>query len=106
MKNHTYFVVFLLSRLAAILMFDYLVWKRKHLQQFVDLCGFESNLDILASKDTPPPSRSCVLPNTVCKRVSTDMFLISITVYSLLEVIYCGLYIIDEVRTTLTRATL
>jgi len=42
MKNHTYFVIFLFSRLAAILMFDYLVWKRKHFQQLVDLYGFEN----------------------------------------------------------------
>jgi hypothetical protein len=81
-------------------MFDYLVWKRKYLQQFVDIYGFEiSNLD-LALKDTLP-SRSCVLPDTVCKRISTDMFLVSITVWSHMDVIWCGQAIIHEVRSVL-----
>jgi hypothetical protein len=106
MKNHTYFVVFIFSYFAGILMFDYLAWKRKNLQQFVDLYSFDiSNLD-LALKDTPLPSRSCVLPDTICKRVSTDMFLVSITVWSPVEVIFCGQLIIDEVRTMLRRTTL
>jgi hypothetical protein len=75
-------------------MFDYLAWKRKRLQQFVDLYGFEiSNLDLLALKDTPLPSRSCVLPDVVCKRISADMFLVSITVFSLLEVMLCTAYV-------------
>jgi hypothetical protein len=69
-------------------MFDYLAWNCKHLQQFVDLSSFEiSDLDLLALKDTPPPSRSCVLPNTICKYFSGDMFLVSITVWSPVQLI-------------------
>jgi hypothetical protein len=83
-----YFVVFVFSYFAGIFMFNYLAWKREHLQQFVDLYGFEmSNLDLLALKDTPHPSHSCVLPDTICKRVSADMFLVSIIVWSSMEVI-------------------
>jgi hypothetical protein len=80
-------------------MFDYLAWKRKHLQQFVDLYGFEiSDLDLLALKDTPPRSRSCVLPDTICKRISGDMFLVSITVWSLVEFILCANLMLGGVR--------
>ena len=90
MKNHTYFVIFIFSYFVVVLMFDYLAWKRKHLQQFVDLSGFEiSDLDILLLKDTPPPSRSCALPDIICERISGDMFLVSITVWSLVELILC-----------------
>ena len=87
MKNHTYFVIFLFSRVAVISVFNYLAWKRKHFQQFIDLCGFEiSNLD-LALKDIPLPSRSCALPDTVCKGVSVDGFLVFITLFFSLEVL-------------------
>lgn len=85
-------------------MFAYLAWKRKHLQQFVDLYDFEiGNLDLLALKDAPFPSRLCVLPDTVCRRISADMFLVSITVWSLVELILCGQFILGEVRTVLRR---
>jgi hypothetical protein len=107
MKNHMYFVIFIFCHFAGILMFDYLAWKRKHLQQFVNQCGFEiCNLDLLALKDTSLPSRLCVLPDTVCKSVSTDMFLVSITVWSPLELLWCGDIIIDEVWTMLRRTKL
>ena len=106
MKNYTYFVIFIFSYFAGIFMFDYLAWKRKYLQQFVDLCGFEiSNLDVLALKDTLP-SRSCMLHDTACKRVATDMFLVSITVWSQMEAMWCGLLITDEVLLMLGRTTL
>jgi hypothetical protein len=85
-------------------MFDYLAWKRKHLQQFVDLYGFEiSDLDLLALKDTPPPSRSCVLPDAACKCTSADMFLVSITVWSLVELIGSWQIIVEGVRIMLRR---
>jgi hypothetical protein len=99
MKNYTYFLIYLFSYFASIFMFDYLAWKRKHLQQFVDLYCFEiSNVDLLALKGTPLPSRSCVLPDTVCKCVSADMFLVSITLWSPVEVILCRLPIIAKLR--------
>ena len=106
MNNYKYYMVFLFSYIASILMFDYLAWKRKHLQPFVDVSGFEiSNLDLLALKDTPLPSDLCVLPDTVCKRVSADMFLVSITVWSPVEVIACGWDTINEVWSMLRGTT-
>jgi hypothetical protein len=102
MKNYTYFVTFMFSYFASIFMFDYLAWKRKHLQQFVDLYGFEIIiLDLLALKDTPLPSSSCVLPDTVCKCISADMFLVSIIVWSFVEVILSSSELIDGVRSVL-----
>jgi len=99
--------MFLFSYFVGIFMFNYLVWKRKHLQQFVALYGFEiSNLDLLALKDTSLPSRSCMLPDTICKCVSADMFLVSITAWSLIDAIWCGLQIIREVWTMLREITL
>jgi hypothetical protein len=31
-ENHTYFVIFIFSYFAGILMFDYFTWKRKNIQ--------------------------------------------------------------------------
>lgn len=71
-KNYMYFVIFLFSHLAVISMFNYLAWKHVH-----------------ALKDTPP-SPSCVLPDTACKHISADMFLVSITLWSPVAFILWG----------------
>ena len=41
--------------------------------------------DLLALKDAPLPSRSCVLPYAICKITSADMLLVSIAVWSVLQ---------------------
>jgi hypothetical protein len=76
-------------------MFNYLVWKRKHPRQFINLFTFEKKLlDLLSLKDTPLPSGSCVLTYTVCKLTSADMFLISVALWSAIELILEGLSLI------------
>ncbi|KAF8498213.1 ankyrin repeat-containing domain protein [Russula emetica] len=70
-NNYVYFVVFILSLLAGVVMFDYLVWKH-----------------LLALKDVPLSSHPCVLPRRVCKFMSGDMFLISVSVWSTLQLVW------------------
>jgi hypothetical protein len=67
-KNYIYSVVYGLSNLAVVPIFLYLVWTH-----------------LLGLKDTPTPSRSCVLPHAVCKLISADIFLVSVAVWSVLQ---------------------
>jgi len=67
-KNHFYFIVFVASMTACILIFDYFVW-----------------IHFLNLKYFPVPARFCWLPHSVCGVASADTFLASIAVWSTLH---------------------
>jgi len=70
-RNYIYFIVLTASLIAGVLIFDYLVWRH-----------------LLTLKDLPMPARSCLLSHSFCKVISADMFLISITVWSTLNLVW------------------
>jgi len=76
-KNHFYFVVFVASMTACILIFDYLVW-----------------IHFLNLKYSPVPARFCWLPHSVCGVASADTFLVSIAVWSTLHLWWLVMLII------------
>jgi len=76
----------MVNLVAAVLIFDYLVWIRKHRRHFPILFTLiNPDVDLRNLKHSPFSVRSCLLPHTVCKAMSADMFLISIAVWSTLN---------------------
>ncbi|KAF8460709.1 hypothetical protein DFH94DRAFT_790394 [Russula ochroleuca] len=97
-KNHMSFMAFILSVVIGVLVFDYLVWTRRHRQHLVTSFHVEKTCaDLLALKDIPLPSRSCVLPYAVCELMSADMFLISVAVWSTLQHAWSAMTLMDVV---------
>ncbi|KAH8988351.1 ankyrin repeat-containing domain protein [Lactarius akahatsu] len=77
-KTHAYFIVFITTFTACVLIFDYLVW-----------------IYLVASDEVPPPRSSCVLPHKVCRFVSGDMFLSSVAAWSSLQMIWSGVVAVN-----------
>ena len=100
-KNHIYFIIFMMSLTAGVLMFDYLVWIRKHCQRrfiaLIHLISWILCLDVLALKDAPFPARSCVLPFATCRRMSADAFLCSIAIWSTLQLLWSAIIVVHYV---------
>lgn len=89
-KNHAYYVMFLLSSFIGNLVFSYFVWTRKSLRQFINLfCLWKKTLDIVW-KDIPLPSSSCLQPHIFCKLLSTDSLLYWLTHWTMLELVFVG----------------
>ncbi|KAH9969434.1 DHHC palmitoyltransferase-domain-containing protein [Lactifluus volemus] len=89
-NNHLYFIIFMTSLTSGILIFDYL-WIRKHCQRplvaLIYLILWILCLDVLALKDVPFPTRSCVLPVATCRPMSEDTFLCSVAIWSTLQLV-------------------
>ncbi|KAI0283152.1 hypothetical protein BC826DRAFT_1061541 [Russula brevipes] len=74
-KNHIYFLAFMVSLIAGIVIFDYLVWTYSTVRM-----------------NGPLPAPSCVPDYAVCELMSADMFLISIAIWSSLGLLW-GMWI-------------
>ncbi|KAI9430729.1 hypothetical protein F5148DRAFT_1271939 [Russula earlei] len=89
-KNHTIFILFMVSIAAGVLIFDYLVWIHLH-----------------SLKHVPLPTPACVLPYAICRLTSADMFLFSIAAWSTLihmvVVVVLILYAVDTCKTLMRR---
>ena len=89
-------MLFILSLVVGVLVFDYLVWTRKYHKYSINPFKFNcACADLFALMDTAHSSLSCVLPDAVCKVMSTDMFLISVTLWSTLQLLWGAMTIIN-----------
>ena len=91
-------MTFILSVVVGVLIFDYLVWTRKHHRHSVNPFVFNGACaDLLALMDTALSSPSCVLPDAVCKVMSADMFIVSIALWSTVQLLWGAMTIINVV---------
>jgi hypothetical protein len=91
-------MIFILSLVVGVLVFDYLVWTRKHHRRSINHFAFNcACADLLALMDTALSSPSCVLPDAVCKLMSADMFLFSVALWSTLQLLWGAMTIISVV---------
>ncbi|EKM76159.1 hypothetical protein AGABI1DRAFT_108919 [Agaricus bisporus var. burnettii JB137-S8] len=70
-NNHRQFVLFVLSLVCGIILFDYLTF------------GYFSSIQ--TSQDPSQISPSCILPSDLCYLVSQDSFLVSVALWSTLQ---------------------
>jgi len=70
-RNYIFFIVLMASFIACVIIFDHLVWRY-----------------FLTLKNLPIPARSCLLSHSFCEVISADMFLISITVWTTLNLVW------------------
>lgn len=52
-KNHVYFMAFILTLVAGVLIFDFLVWTRKHRRHLVILFTLNNWVQIFSGQRTP-----------------------------------------------------
>ncbi|KAH9956702.1 ankyrin repeat-containing domain protein [Russula dissimulans] len=81
-KNYKYFIFTMVSIIACVSFFDYLSWTH-----------------LLSSKNASSPRFSCLLPHALCRLTSAETFLISIAVWSTLQVLAIIVLIFYETET-------
>jgi len=80
-KNYKYFILSMVSIIARVSLFDYLVWTH-----------------LLSSKDASSPVSRCLLSHVLCGLTPAEVFLISIAVWSTLQVLGMIVLILYEME--------
>ncbi|KAI0252315.1 ankyrin repeat-containing domain protein [Lactifluus subvellereus] len=80
-KNHIYFIISMGSLTAGVLIFDYIVWTH-----------------LLTLDDAPLPAHSChgVLPHEACRLTPTDLFLVSVSIWSTLQLVWSAMTVVNH----------
>ena len=88
------------SLTAGVLMFDYIVWTRKYHRRPITLSYLILRIlcvDLLTLDDTPLSARSChgVLRHEACRLTPADLFLVSISIWSTLQLVWSAMIVVN-----------
>lgn len=99
-NNHRQFLIFVISLVLGIVMFDYLTYQREFSALFVFcflfLLVLQCTVFASITPDTAPSSPSCPLSPEWCVTLSKDPFLLSIAVWATMQLTWTSVLLLSQ----------